>query len=78
MRPARGAAVPPASPQGFVFIDPRPKALSAAEERRRANAAVLAMQAARPLKPPPYQFDRVTRTAAECALAEDRRKGLIE
>lgn len=41
-------------------------------------AAYERMRAARPLKPPPYNFERLRPTAASRALQADRRAGLWE
>ncbi len=46
-------------------------------EQERACAALAAMQAARPLKPPPGQIPARRATAAEIAAANDRRLGLF-
>lgn len=46
-------------------------------DRDLAVAMLHAIQAARPLKPPPYRFDGSTVSAAARALAADKRAGLL-
>lgn len=45
-------------------------------ERRELSAAFDAMCAARPLKPPPYNFERARVSAAQLALRADIREGV--
>lgn len=59
--------------QLFGLVDAR-------EEKRnlpRDLAALHAMQAARPLRPPPHDFGPVRTRAAALAVREDRRAGVL-
>jgi hypothetical protein len=50
---------------------------TAAVAQLLACAALAAVQAARPLKPPPVRFERYYETAAARALRADKRRGLL-
>jgi hypothetical protein len=55
-------------------------AASKSEARRVLDqdvAALHAMWAARPLRPPPYRFDRTIISPAVYAAREDRRRGIL-
>ncbi len=55
---------------------PTPAQLEARRKRAEDAAAFDAVCAARPLKPPPYNFEQRRVTAAELALRADVRAGL--
>lgn len=46
-------------------------------DRPRDVAALHAMQAARPLKPPPYDFGPVRRCAAKIEARADKKRGIV-
>jgi hypothetical protein len=55
---------------------PTPAQLEARRKRAEDAAALDAMCAARPLKPPPYNFEQRRVSASELALRADVRAGL--
>lgn len=61
--------------QGQKLIGKPPS--KASVERDEAVAALLVVQASRPMKPPPYRFEGSCVSAGARALAADRKAGLL-
>jgi hypothetical protein len=59
-----------------ALIKPPKPPSAAALERRVACEALSAVQATRPLKPPPFRFEGHRTTAGARALARDKKAGV--